>query len=431
MQPKLYLANTAPTQAVASAIESTLDQIAREGARRMLIQALQLEVADYIGTNEGARDEDGRALVVRNGKARPRQVTLGCGTIEVEAPRVRDRRPGQRFTSAILPPYLRKSPKVENLLPILYLKGLSNGDFQSALEGLLGAESTAGLSPSSIVALKRSWEREHDDWRRRPINERFAYIYADGIQVSIRLGEDRKLCLLVLIGVSETGEKRLLAVEGGFRESKDSWLAVLRDLVSRGFTAPRLAIGDGALGFWAALRECGGFEQTRAQRCWVHKIANVLNDLPKRLQPRAKTLLREMMIAPTLSDATAAKRRFADEFHAKYPKAVDRVEKDWPELTAFFSFPARHWQHLRTTNAIESTFATVRLRTNVTKGAGSVKAASSMAFKLLQDASMTWNRIRGFEDLPDVLNGVAYVNGVVVAAPSSTRDRHREEAPAA
>lgn len=431
MHTKLYLASTRPTQVAPVAIESTLDQIAREGARRMLVQALQLEVADYLGAHSGLRDDEGRALVVRNGKARPRQVTLGCGTIEVEAPRVRDRRPGHRFTSSILPPYLRKSPKVENLLPILYLKGLSTGDFQSALEGLLGHESTAGLSPSAIVALKRSWEREHEEWKRRRITERFAYVYADGIHVSIRLGEDRKLCLLVLIGVSESGEKRLLSVEGGFRESKDSWLAVLRDLRERGFTAPRLAIGDGALGFWAALRSCQGFEQTREQRCWVHKMGNVLNDLPKRLQPRAKTLLREMMIAPTLSDATHAKKRFADELHAKYPKAVERIEKDWTELTAFFSFPARHWQSLRTTNAIESTFATVRLRTNVTKGAGSIKAASSMAFKLLQDAERTWNRIRGYEDLADVLNGVAYVNGVVVPESASTRERHRKEAPAA
>jgi transposase-like protein len=428
MHPKLYLANSRPTQVPQLNIESTLDQIAREGARRMLIEALSLEVADYIEGHRHVRDDDDRALVVRNGKARPRSVTLGCGTVEVEAPRVRDRRPGKSFRSGILPPYLRKSPKVENLLPILYLKGLSTGDFRSALEGLLGEEATAGLSASAITALKRSWEREHAEWRKRTITGRFAYVYADGIHMSIRLGEDRKLCLLVLIGVHENGQKQLLAVEGGFRESKDSWKALLSDLVARGFTAPKLAIGDGALGFWAALRECGGFETTRAQRCWVHKMANVLNDLPKRLQPRAKSLLREMMMAETLSDAVHAKKRFADEFHAKYPKAVARIERDWPELTQFFSFPAKHWQSIRTTNAIESTFATVRLRTNVTKGAGSIAAATSMAFKLLQDAERTWRRLRGFEDLPAVLDGASFQNGVMVArAPSSTVE-HRDEA---
>ncbi len=243
----------------------------------------------------------------------------------------------------------------------------------------------------------------------------------------MRLGEDKRLCLLVLIGVAENGEKHLLAVEPGYRESKDSWAAVLSDLRERGLTAPVLAVGDGALGFWAALRETEGFRETREQRCWLHKIGNILNDLPKRVQPRAKAQLREMMYAETLSDATHAKKKFLDSFHAKYPKATECLKKDWTELTAFFSLPAVHWTHLRTTNAIESTFSTVRLRTNVTRGAGSPLAASTMAFKLLQDAEKNWRRIRGYDEIKNVLTGVAYVNGIMVASRSST---HQEAAAA-
>jgi putative transposase len=430
MHPKLITANVRDSQAPTSDSRSLLDELAREGARRMLAEALRLEAADYVESHRGLRGDDGRALVVGHGKARERSLTLGCGTVQLEAPRVRDKRPGKRFTSAILPPYLRRSPKIESLLPILYLKGLSSGDFQSALEGLLGEDATAGLSPSVIVALKRSWEREHAEWCRRQITERFVYLYADGIHVAVRLGEDKSLCLLVIIGVNELGEKKLLSVEAGFRESKDSWKAVLSDLASRGLRAPVLAVGDGALGFWSALRELEEFRTTRAQRCWFHKMSNVLNALPERLQGAAKKQLREMMTSPTLSDAVAARKRFESDYHAKYPKAVEKIMKDWVELTAFFSLPARHWQHLRTTNAIESTFAAVRLRTNVTKGAGSLVSAKTMTFKLLQDAERRWNRIRGFEEIENVLNGVVYVNGVVVPTSTST-NRHRPEVPAA
>lgn len=426
MRPKLITRSDSPVQSVYSV--TLLDEIARDGARRMIIEALQLEARDYIERCREFRDDRGRALVTGNGKARERSVTLGCGTIHVRNPRVRDEREGHRFTSEILPPYLRKSAKVENLLPILYLKGLSTGDFQSALVGLLGEDTTAGLSPSAIVALKKSWEREYTEWKLRPITERFAYVFADGIHVSVRLGEDRKLCLLVLIGVAENGEKRLLACEAGYRESKDSWSALLSDLVRRGLTAPVLAIGDGALGFWAALRDADGFNTTREQRCWVHKTRNILDCVPKRLQGIAKSRLHEIMKAPTLSDAVIARKRFAKEFHEKYPKAVEKIEKDWKELTTFFSLPAVHWTHIRTTNAIESTFATVRLRTNVTKGAGSPLAASMMAFKLLQDAERTWNRVRGFEEVKKALDGVAYKDGVMVADASSNRSQPEDPA---
>ena len=430
MHPKLITRSVSNPQVPSENTVSLIDELARDGARRMILEAIQLEAEDYIEKCRVFRDERGRALVTRNGKARERSVTLGCGTIHVQMPRVRDDRDGKQFTSEILPPYMRKSAKVENLLPILYLKGLSTGDFQSALGGLLGEDATAGLSASAIVALKKSWEREYGEWKLRPITERFAYVYADGIHVSVRLGEDRKLCLLVLIGVAENGEKRLLACEAGYRESRDSWAALLSDLVLRGLTPPVLAVGDGALGFWAALRTTDGFQSTREQRCWVHKIANVLNDLPKRIQSVAKGQLHDIMKSATLSDAVIGRKRFAKEFHEKFPKAVDKLEKDWSELTAFFSLPAVHWVHLRTTNAIESTFATVRLRTNVTKGAGSPLAASMMAFKLLQDAERTWNRVRGFEEVKNVLNGFAYKDGVMIADASST-NRSQPEDPAA
>jgi putative transposase len=399
----------------------TLDAIAREGARRMLVAALNAESSQYVNHFAELKDDHGRALVVRNGSANPRSVTLGAGTVEIASPRVNDRRPGVKFTSKILPPYMRKSPKVESLLPILYLKGLSTSDFKSALTEFFG-EGTSGLSASSIVALKRSWEAEFEEWKMQKLTKRYVYLWADGIHVSIRLGEDRRLCLLVIIGVSENGEKELLSVTSGYRESKDSWKAALEDLKNRGLNTPLLAIGDGALGFWGALRETEGFKETEEQRCWVHKIANVLDKLPKRIQPRAKSLLHEMMRSETLSHANTAKETFIHEFHSKFPEAVQRVEKDWSELTAFFKFPAMHWQHIRTTNAIESTFATVRLRTNVTKGAGSKKAAETMTFKLLEDAQKTWRKIRGHEEIKNLLNGVAYKDGVMVATAQRQKD---------
>jgi putative transposase len=406
-------------------VRLTLDEIARQGALQMLMKALQAEVSEYIDCHQDLRDGEGHRLVVRNGKAQSRNLTFGSGTVDLCAPRVKDRREGQKFSSMILPAYMRKSPKVENLLPVLYLKGLSTGDFKSALTELLG-EGVTGLSPSSIVALKKSWEKDFSAWKKRKITDRYVYLFADGVHVSVRLGEDKRLCLLVLIGVAENGEKHLLACEPGYRESKDSWSGVLRDLKDRGLKAPVLAVGDGALGFWRALRETDGFESTREQRCWIHKMGNILNDLPKRVQPRAKGMLREMMYSETLSTATQTKKKFLDLFHAKFPKAVEKLEKDWDVLTAFFTLPALHWTHLRTTNPIESTFATVRLRTNVTRGAGSPAAAATMAFKLLLDAEKSWNRIRGHEEIKDVLAGLAYVNGVVVPERST-----HQEAPAA
>lgn len=396
----------------------SLDEIAREGARRLLVEALELEVRDYVDRHREIRDDDGLALIVRNGKAATRKVTLGAGTVEVKAPRVNDRREGQRFTSTILPPYLRRSANVDSLLPILYLKGLSTNDFRDALVGILG-EGASGLSTGSISALKRSWEREFDEWRCRDIVQQYVYIWADGVNVKVRLGEDKKLCLLVIIGVNHAGQKHLLAVESGYRESEDSWAMLLRSLKDRGLQAPALAIGDGALGFWAALRNV--YPSTDEQRCWVHKIANCLDKIPKRLQANAKKLLHEMMYADTAADASQALARYEVAFGSKHEKSVECLKKDWKKLTTHFRYPALHWSHIRTTNPIESTFATVKLRTKVTKGAGSPRAAETMAFKLMQEAERRWNRIRGYEQIKLVLSGVEFRDGIVVTGHS-----HRE-----
>jgi len=397
--------------------ELSLDEMAREGARRMLVHCLNAEVEDYISRHTDAVDENGHRLVVKNGRGRPRTVTMGAGSVEVSAPRVNDTRDGEKFLSQILPPYMRKSPKVESLLPLLYLKGLSTNDFQSALGEFLG-EGTLGLSPASIVKLKKIWEVEFADWSKRPITKKYVYMWADGVNVEIRLGEDHKLCLLVIIGVTEDGEKELLSVEGGYRESKDSWTAVLRSLVERGLTAPMLAVGDGALGFWAALRTCDGFEKTREQRCWVHKIANVLDKLPKRLQPKAKELLHEIMRAETKAAAEKDRDQFDKLYSEKYPKAVECLVKNWSVLTTYFDFPAGHWLHLRTTNPIESSFATIKLRTKVTKGAGSKTTAEVMTFKLLKECEKRWRKINVPAELQNLLAGLAYKDGVVVAGQS-------------
>ncbi len=394
----------------------SLDELAREGARRMIASALEVEVSEYVERFADERGEDGKRLVVRNGRARERRVTVGSGTVAIQAPRVNDKRvdPGsgerQRFSSRILPAYARRSPKVNDVLPVLYLRGLSTGDFRPALEQLLG-EDAGGLSSSAISRLCRDWEAEHARFRTRSLRfHRYAYLFVDGVHASVRLGEDDRLCLLVVIGVREDGVKELLAVEDGYRESAESWAAVMRDLKARGLSEPRLVIGDGALGIWAALRDV--FPAARKQTCWVHKIARVLDALPKRLQSRAKGMLHEIMEAPSRADARQALERFRGEFDAKYPKAVAKLDRDWSALTAFYDFPAEHWRHLRTSNAIESSFATVKLRTRVTKGAGSKKAALAMAYKLLDAAQDRWRRFNGHELVADVLTGAQFKDGI-------------------
>jgi putative transposase len=387
-----------------------LDTLAREGARRMLAEALEEEVAAYIARHAEVRDEDGRAQVVRNGRARTRKVTMGAGTVAVSAPRIHDRRENEKFTSRILPPYLRRSPKVAEVLPILYLRGLSTGDFREALPVLLG-EDAAGLSPANISRLLGVWEGEYELFRKRDLSEvDYVYVWADGIHVNVRLGEQDRMCLLVLMGARPDGTKELIAVEDGYRESTESWAAVLRDLKQRGMQTPALAIGDGALGFWAAVRDV--WPETREQRDWVHRIANVLDKLPKRLQPRAKEALREIREAPTREAAEEQIDRFEAEYGAKYPKAVTSLRREQDNLLTFYDFPAEHWKHIRTSNPIESSFATVRLRQRVTKGPGSRKRGLMMAYKLLRMAEQRWRRLDGFELLPLVRAGVQFRDGV-------------------
>jgi transposase-like protein len=387
----------------------SLDELAREGAQRMIAEALQLEAERYAQKLRHLRDANGHALVVRNGKTRPRKVRLGAGVIEIEAPRVNDRRSDHRFTSKILPPYMRRSPRLSGALPVLYLRGLSTGDFGEALSALLGEEG-AGFSPSTITRLTHVWQEERESWQKRPLTDKeYVYIWADGVYFNVRLGEDKQLACLVLVGVLPDGAKEVIALEDGYRESTASWLSLLRDLKQRGMLAPKLAIGDGALGFWAALRQV--YPETQEQRCWVHKIANVLDKLPKRMQPRAKDLLHEIMRAPDRHSALEDIERFSQEYQAKYPKAVETLTKDQDELLTFFDFPAEHWIHLRTTNPIESTFATVKARTKKTKGAGSRKAGLAMAFKLLLDAEKRWRRVNAPHLVALVQAGVKFVDG--------------------
>jgi putative transposase len=404
---------------------STLDELAREGARRMLAAALKAEADEYVERHGHERDAEGRRLVVRNGKARARRISCGAGTLEVQAPRVNNKRVDEhgerrRFTSRILPPYMRRSPKVAEVLPVLYLRGLSTGDFRPALEALLGEEA-AGLSATNIARLTAVWEEEYRQFCRRSLRGRdYVYVWADGVHFNVRLEDDR-LCTLVLIGARPDGRKELLAVEDGYRESAESWKSLLRDLKRRGVSAPVVAVGDGALGFWAAVREI--WPETREQRDWCHKIANILDKLPKRLQGKAKRLLHEIMYAETRALAEEGIDAFAAEFSLKHQKAVECLVKDREALLTFFDFPAEHWKHLRTSNPIESSFATVRLRQRITKGAGTRTKALTMAFKLLKMAEEHWRRLDGAHLLPLVRAGVKFVDGVQLERDDDNKDR--------
>lgn len=402
------------TEHEASESMMLLDELAREGARRMLMAALEEEVTAYVERHQADQDSQGHRLVVRNGTAKARKVTCGAGTIEVKAPRVNDKRvdeQGQRqkFTSYILPPYMRRSPKVAEVLPVLYLRGLSTGDFKPALSSLLG-EDAAGLSATNISRLTSVWEDDYRRFSQRSLRDKdYVYVWADGIHFNVRLEEDR-LCTLVLLGARTDGTKEVIAVEDGYRESADSWKSLLRNLKRRGMRPPMVAIGDGALGFWSAVRSV--WPETREQRDWFHKMGNVLDKLPKRLQPKAKRMLREVMYAETKEQAEEYIDRFAGEFSAKYDKAVQCLVKDRQALLTLYDFPAEHWKHLRTTNTIESAFSTVRLRQRVTKGAGSRTKALTMAFKLLEMAQLRWRRLEGARLLPVVRAGATFVDGV-------------------
>jgi transposase-like protein len=391
-------------------LANSLDELVAEGARRMLMAGLEAEVADYIERHESLVDAAGHRLVVRNGKAEERNLVTGAGALKVQAPRVHDRRDGHRFSSYILPRYARRSPKVGDVLPVLYLRGLSTGDFAPALTEFFG--SNAGLSATTITRLVETWSDEYTAFESRDLSDNdYVYVWADGVHFRIRLEEDR-LCCLVVIGVKADGTKELLACADGYRESTESWADVLRDLRNRGMTAPVVAVGDGALGFWSALGDV--FAKTREQRCWVHKTANILDALPKRLHRTAKAALHEIYESETRADAEASIDEFARQFGDKYPKAVAKLTKDRDVLLTFYDYPAAHWVHLRTTNPIESTFATVKARTKVTKGAGSRRRGLVMAYKLLDAAQDRWRRVNSPELVTLVRVGIEFKDGIQI-----------------
>jgi putative transposase len=393
-----------------------LDEIARAGARKMLAEALEAEVEDYLQAAKGERDGDGHALVVRNGYARGREVLLGAGSVEVRAPRVNDKRvdeDGQRrrFKSVILPPYMRRSPKVKEVLPLLYLHGLSSGDFVPALKEFFGSE--AGLSSAAITRLSEHWQQEHEHFMSRDLSERdYVYLWVDGIHTNVRLGSDARLCCLVVLGARLDGTKELVALADGYRESEESWAELLRDLKKRGMRAPELAVGDGALGFWSALRDV--FPEARCQRDWVHKTMNTLDEMPKSIHARAKAAIKEITHAENKRGASKAIEDFAREFSAKWPKAVSRIVEDEDALLTFYDFPAEHWRHLRTTNPIESVFAPVRARTDITKGPGSRRAGLAMIFKLMEAAEGRWRKLSGSHLVALVRAGAKFRNGELV-----------------
>ena len=393
--------------------QDVLTEICRQGARAMLARAIEAEVADWVDAHAHLRDEAGRRQVVRNGSHPERTILTGLGPIAVQQPRVQDRRPpGQRatFSPVVLPPYLRRTKNIDEAIPWLYLKGISTGDFPEALKGLFGVEAK-GLSATTVTRLKAAWEEEHRTWSKRSLKgKHYVYVWADGVHFNIRL-EDGRQCILVLMGATADGKKELIALTDGYRESEQSWKELLLDCKARGLEIePRLAIGDGALGFWAALRKV--WETTKEQRCWVHKTANVLDKLPKGSQPKAKGMLHEIYLAENRAAADKAFDLFVKTYQAKYPQATECLSKDRNVLLSFYDFPAEHWVHIRTTNPIESTFATVRLRHSKTKGSGTRTACLTMVFKLMESASKKWRTLNGSERIKALIAGAVFVDGV-------------------
>ena len=394
--------------------KDVLNEILRQGAQRMLSEAVEAEVEEWVAARRHLRSEPGRQQVVRNGHLPRRDLLTPLGPVEVHQPRVYDRRSEatrEQFRSALLPPYLRKTKSLEALLPWLYLRGISTGDFSPALAALLGPQAP-GLSANTITRLKAVWSQEYQDWNRRDLNAKtYVYVWADGIHFNIRLGEQDRICILVLMGATAEGKKELIAVVDGYRESTQSWYGLLLSCQERGLKVdPKLATADGALGFWAAMRKV--WPTCREQRCWVHKTRNVLDKLPTRLHPAGKQGLHQIWMAPSRVEAEKAFDLFLKTYQAKYPQAAVCLEKDREALLAFYDFPAEHWVHLRTTNPIESTFATVRLRTAKTKGCGSPEATLTMVFKLAQGAEGTWRLLNGALLLPEVIAGVKFTDGV-------------------
>lgn len=395
---------------------SPLDEIVRSGAQQMLQAAIDEEVAEFLQGHSDCRDESGKRLVVRNGYHPTRELLTGAGRLEVRQPRVRDNTAEKAnrvtFSPTVLPPYLRRSKTIDDLIPWLYLKGISTGDFQEALQSLLG-EDAKGVSANVVVRLKEKWGREYDEWNRRDLHgKEYVYFWADGIHANVRLEDEanQRQCMLVLMGATPDGRKELVAVVDGFRESKQSWYELLIDLKQRGLAAaPKVAVGDGALGFWAALREV--FGETCEQRCWFHKTGNILNRMPKSIHGKAKSDIHEIWMAETRENAHKAFDAFLEKYAAKYPEACECLKQDREVLLTFYDFPAEHWKHLRTTNPIESTFATIRLRHRRTKGCGTRRASLTMMFKLAKSAEKKWRRLNGHERIISLLEGKKFVNG--------------------
>lgn len=395
---------------------SMLEEVLRKGAQKMLQVIIDQEVDDFVKKHTDLTDTNGHRLVVKNGYKPERNIITGIGPIAVKPPRVDDRKlktePNKpRFTSEILPRYLRRVPSIDNLIPVLYLKGISTGDFPEALESIIGCDA-AGLSPSTVTRLKLAWEDEYKKWATRDLSQKeYIYFWVDGIYSGIRL-EDDKACILTIIAADSNGNKELLAVEDGLRESKISWHNLLLDLKKRGLEkGPKLAIGDGALGFWAALREV--YPATREQRCWVHKTANMLDKLPKSIQPKAKSVIQEMYMADTKKNALAAYTQFISAYGEKYPKAVACLEKDKDQLFIFYDFPGIHWIHIRTTNPIESTFATIRQRTYRTKNCGNRITTLTMFYKLGMESEKNWHKLKGHNLIPFVMAERKFIDGVM------------------
>jgi putative transposase len=398
------------TQETAETFNDALSELVRQGARQIIAQAVEAELSAFLEQYEAVKDPSGRQGVVRNGYLPERTLSTGVGDVDIQVPKVRDRTgSGIKFNSILLPPYLKRSRSVEEVLPWLYLKGISTGDFGEALGALLGS-GAKGLSAATLGRLKSKWHHEHQQWQKRSLSgKHYVYLWADGIYFNIRT--DERQCILVVMGVTDTGDKELLAIDAGYRESQLSWQPMLLKLKDQGLEHdPELAIGDGALGFWKAL--CEVFPTTKKQRCWVHKTANVLNKLPKTVQSQAKQNLWEIYRAPTKHKANQSMDRFVQSYQAKYPEAVECLVKHREVLLTFYDFPAEHWVHIRSTNPIESTFATVRLRTDKTRGAVSKQTILSLVFKLIQSAQMRWLRIRGFQHLGDVIEGVPFKDGL-------------------
>lgn len=396
--------------------ESVLDEVVRKGAQKMLETALNLEVEEFCRSHAERQDKEGRRQVVRNGLSEARTIVTGAGPLKVRTPRVDDRilkAAGEsRFKSSLVPPYLRRSKNIEELVPVLYLKGISTGDFTQALEKILGKD-VVGFSAENIVRMKQIWQQDYEKWMSRDLSKsRYVYWWVDGIYFNVRLDDDRQ-CILVIIGAKADGTKELIAVVDGFRESKESWASIIRELKRRGLLeGPELAIGDGALGFWAAIAE--EFPKTKTQICWVHKTVNVLDKMPSSLQGKAKKMIHDIYLAPAKMDANVAFDVFIEEFDLKYPKAVDSLRLHRQELLSFYDFPAEQWQHIRSTNVIESTFSTVRLRTKKTKGCGSRIATLTMVFKLAESAEKRWKKLRGYRKISQLLEGVQFQDGIAL-----------------